>query len=536
MLSAPSQPSQPTDLPMELWMDISFWLTKEDLWALRGLNRTVFALASSVHYKSIWIKPQNVYHDGKDLNKVTMERLSEPAISRIVTSLHLHTNLEADPYPSSKKRTIHARDSMPHIVSKALSNSLPNLSTLTVHYDAVVLPYTSIVWSRSSLFLVHLELQFFSPASCKHIASLAPSLRCPKLRTFIISYAWGMTSPLFDTSGILLHMKRPNTRDNEILYLGRMFKRLASLVPPEVESLGIHYRYDSYYANKWTVGRTFLNSSRAFLRLKKLHLTSMSVEDDKDLAAFLIARTPTLKSLTLEDITDKFPKFLRYIKAQENLKELRLSVGTYLGIDNDVHTLDPQASQPWRKKIEQFSNLQVLNIKSHGNDNWYYRGRGNDLYLRGPEVMSLAISLAKAGSTVEELVISASGITYSHLSILLVLLPCLDRLSFSPVVGVEDWLFPSWNTWRKRKEVCGSDGMKPYGLHFSRLRKEAARMSTQGWRNAVSSLEWHLTHGGGDSSEINKLSVLQNLEERPSHGPLYDDALPLFKKCLVFPR
>ncbi|KAH8835074.1 hypothetical protein DL96DRAFT_1549722 [Flagelloscypha sp. PMI_526] len=373
--------SPAANLPVEIWEFILADFSKEMIWRIRSVNRVLYAFAAKSYYEDIWIVPQR-----QKMVRGTLGRICDRTFARFVTTLHIHSNLESAHRP---------------LITKILSSPhLSNVNKLTLHYDAVVLPYTSLAWLKFSESLVHLEIQFWSISVQKAITSLNSRVRCPNLRTFVLMAKCRSAPPVFHArTTIALTGTMGDTS------LGQLFSKLANLLPPELETLAIHC----------SRGEPFF--LREYPNLKGLSLEMGSLSKAKHAVSFLLKHAASLETLTLEDIYDEISECPSSLPLGGVLQELYLTVFTYIGRWNQLYP-----NSTWRAKIQKCARLRRLEIVPQQKLNEYTR------HLYHSDALCLMLSLALAGGTIKELALSVDYLNFDLLETVLFLLPQLSRL------------------------------------------------------------------------------------------------------------
>ncbi|KAH8830786.1 hypothetical protein DL96DRAFT_1786447 [Flagelloscypha sp. PMI_526] len=232
-LLTPSIRSCP-ELPPELWELVAAYLSREDLWPLRSLNKAVFFIAVQVFYESLWISSYRQKGITSSTKDVCQSVIRESAFAIRVRRLHVHSDLKIG---SLNRPT----DRLVHLVTKALSSPhLKNVDHLSIHCDNVVLPYTVAVWNRFAKDLVTLELQFYSRSVCDALTSLDKTAKCSQLRSLIIMLGFTLSPPVFDTmTTMFLSSSLRGLNVMNSVHATQLFNKLAFLVPAELKHLEI---------------------------------------------------------------------------------------------------------------------------------------------------------------------------------------------------------------------------------------------------------------------------------------------------------
>ncbi|KAH8813615.1 hypothetical protein DL96DRAFT_1759159 [Flagelloscypha sp. PMI_526] len=374
-----------TDLPSEVWELILDKLTNSDLWAIRSLNRVAYASAARVRYGALWIVPHRENYLTTAMKRLCENRLQ---IIGLVHTFHIHSHIEVREFAnqSQEKRKFHLPKTRHSLIHKILASPDLNIKKLTLHFDAVVLPYVLLAWTKTARYLTHLELQFWTDSISNALLSLDPGFLCPSLSTFILSYG--------DNGA---HVPQAQIHPSQGL-----------------QSLGLHQLDDT--ASNWILPPSFPGLNQ-FPLLQKLHISGMSLTHNPSLVRFIIARTPSLRDLALMRLSDAPIRVLHYLPATDELQTLSMSLDSA----HDVLRADILQSTHSSSLIHRYSHLRRLDITLSTSN-----------YTNGTILFVLLMELGRGCSLLEELrVQSLYTLAFRHFRAALLLLPRLVQLTSS---------------------------------------------------------------------------------------------------------
>ncbi|KAH8828808.1 hypothetical protein DL96DRAFT_1595642 [Flagelloscypha sp. PMI_526] len=457
-------PGTGVDLPFELWELVLRDMPKPQLWKIRSLNRRVYSCAARARYGSIYLTPRN--KTSRSTNDV-LERICDSTlpIAGLVHTIHLHSDLKA--YENPKDLPQHSTGRAILLDKDILLNPDIKLLNLTIHRAQWwVRPYVSLAWRTFANTLVHLELQFFSPSV---LHAIPENVYCVNLKTFVLTYGRSVWPGAIHPPHILdLEAKMPYSEVNDSL-ISKMFSALKTILPRELESLGLHSF--SYSHGFWNLDRSFLHPYTTFPHLKGLHISAFSVGDDTAMLPFLRFHVGQLESFRLTTFTSQTQSLLRDLPISSNLQELFLTYKVFC----DIFSLDLESRKASRI-IQRCTSLRRLII-----------GEG----LGPNEAFHLIVELARGGSRVEELELNIPYVYLSLFRAAHLLLPHLANLTFSHIrqTAWRDILNSSTrpNFWRT--QLCYSTHITyrliGLGKTASRLCREVRQAMTKALREDI---------------------------------------------------
>ncbi|KAH8800560.1 hypothetical protein DL96DRAFT_797627 [Flagelloscypha sp. PMI_526] len=225
-----------------------------------------------------------------------MKRLCETRLQALGLphTLHIHSHIEVrkSENQSQEKPKLHLSKARHNLMRKILVSPDQNIKKLTIHFDAVVLPYVALAWTNTTLSLVHLELQFWTDSISNTLLSLDSGFHCPNLSTFVLIHGYGNARPSnhpITTMDLMPSHPRAGIMEP-------MFHKLKSILPKGLESLELHQLDGREYG--WVLPSSFLGPND-FPRLRKLRIWGMCLTHNPSLVQFLHARTTSLRNLAL---------------------------------------------------------------------------------------------------------------------------------------------------------------------------------------------------------------------------------------------
>ncbi|KAH8813616.1 hypothetical protein DL96DRAFT_1685400, partial [Flagelloscypha sp. PMI_526] len=403
--------------PWSQW--IADMLTDFDLWAIRSLNSIAYAFAARARYGALWIVP----HREKYLT-TTMKRLwilsltvfglsSETRLQAmgLPHTLHIHSHIEVrkSENQSQEKPKLHLSKARHNLMRKILVSPDQNIKKLTIHFDAVVLPYVALAWTNTTLSLVHLELQFWTDSISNTLLSLDSGFHCPNLSTFVLIHGYGNARPSnhpITTMDLVPSHPRAGIMEP-------MFHKLKSILPKGLESLELHQLDGREYG--WVLPSSFLGPND-FPRLRKLRIWGMCLTHNPSLVQFLHARTTSLRNLALGRLIHTPFSTLRYLPATDELESLSVSLDSA----RDVLSADIlQSSQP-SSFIHRYTHLRQLDVTLQTSN-----------HANGDIIFVLLMELGRGCNLLEELRVHSHTLEFRHLRVVLLFLPRLAQLTFS---------------------------------------------------------------------------------------------------------
>ncbi|KAH8814635.1 hypothetical protein DL96DRAFT_1560950 [Flagelloscypha sp. PMI_526] len=383
------------DFPFELWEVVLGDMSKHQLWKIRSLNRSVYSFAARAMYGSISLAPRSKMpgsaHD-------ILERMCDTTlqISGLVHTIHLHSNFEA--YASQKAL---ARSNANNLLDTAvLMNSRLKVFNLTIHCDMWVRFYVGLTWQKFADDIVHLELRFFTSSVLRAIPQ---NVYCRNLKSFVLTCGAG---PF---------------RWNKL------------------RSLSLHSLSDS--DGFWTLDPSFLLPN-AFPHLKKLHLSSHSIDCDPVLLPFLLSHVA--------------PSPLQDLVLSRNLQELFLTYKIFC----DMFSLRRYWPGSATGISQSCPSLRRLGIGE---------------CIEPNQAFYILLELARGEMQVEQLNLCVSGLNLRLFRAALLLLPRLSHLILANVHYEPDFV----NLSTRMKLWTMISWRSPRSFHFTGLSNAATRLGRQ---------------------------------------------------------
>ncbi|KAH8828806.1 hypothetical protein DL96DRAFT_1814132 [Flagelloscypha sp. PMI_526] len=438
-------------------------MPKPQLWKIRSLNRSVYSWAARARYGSISLTPRN--KTSRSTNDV-LERICDSTlpIAGHIHTIHLHSDLEA--YENPKDLPKHNTGRAILLDKDILLNPDIKLLNLTIHCAQWwVRPYVSLAWRTFANTLVHLELQFFSPSV---LHAIPENVYCANLKTFVLTYGHRCWEGAIHPPHILdLEFGMPYSKvDGSIIV--KMFSALKTILPPELENLGLHSFYSDGF---WNLDPAFLHPN-AFPHLKGLHISASSVGHDPVMLPFLLSHVMRLESLSLSTSPNQDQSLLRGLLVFGDLQELFLTYKVYC----EIFSLDRHESRQASRIIQRCTSLRRLTI-----------GEG----MHTDDAFHLLVELARGGSRVEKLQLNLPRVTLSLFRAALLLLPKMSELTFSNIQQ-EPWLdilnySTRPNFWREGASYRSRGTYRLVGLgkSASRLRRDVRQAITKALREDI---------------------------------------------------
>ncbi|KAH8828807.1 hypothetical protein DL96DRAFT_1814133 [Flagelloscypha sp. PMI_526] len=458
-------PGMGIELPFELWEMILRDIPKAQLWMMRSLNRSIYFIAARTTHNSISLTPRSIMsgsaHD-------VLERICAPTlpIARNVHTLHLHSDFEA--YDDPKGPAKHQKSGKTILFDRdILLNPNIKICHLTIHCAQWwVRPYVRLAWKTFADTLVHLELQFFSPSI---LQAVPEKVYCANLKTLVLIFGrcgWERTIRSPHVLDLESELPYPELDDSLIQ---AFFALLKVIVPPDLESLGLHSFSSSL--GFWNLDPSYLRPDN-FPRLKRLQVSTSSIAQDSVMLPFLLPHALRLESLSLTTTTyqDQIP--LRNLPIGGNLQELFLTYKVYC----DIFALDRRQSKHASPIIQRCTSLRRLII-----------GEG----MHTLEAFHLVVELARGGSMVEELELNIPVVKLPIFRAALLLLSHVLNLIFSGIRQPASLDILSYSTrpkfWR---EQCSYSSPSTYqliglGKSASRLNRDVRQAMTKALREDI---------------------------------------------------
>ncbi|KAH8813608.1 hypothetical protein DL96DRAFT_525283 [Flagelloscypha sp. PMI_526] len=306
--------------------------------------------------------------------------------------MYIHASIEIHDQANMKTCRTHLSKTRHDQIHKILSSSDLNVKKLTLHFDAIVLPYVVPIWTNTAHSLVHLEVQF---------------------RTNSIFALSNLSADDRQSFRSITRTDLGNSPLNGVEAMVPIFRKLRTILPERLESLDLHQRGGMVPA--WILS-SFILGPNDFPHLRKLHLSNLPLDNNLSLGQLITARIPSLRSLALEKVSDSSHHFLRHLSGTDELRALSLSlVSARDALRADI--LPPNQLSPL---IHRYPCLRRLDITPFSSD-----------YRDSDVVFVLLVELGRGCSRLEELNVYTRTFGYRHLRAVLLFLPWLTKLTFA---------------------------------------------------------------------------------------------------------